>query len=118
MNEARALDDIPVAHHFAGGIYAKEAHIPAGYVLVQHKHKYEHLSILASGSAIVARENESQQYEGPAVLTIAAGAHHSVTALTDCAWYCVHATSSMNDIDDVLILPADMDEMRRMAGMR
>ena len=39
-----------IKHHFSAGVYAKEARIPAGQVLVQHKHKFSHLSILACGS--------------------------------------------------------------------
>ena len=39
-----------INHHFSAGVYAKETLIPAGHVLVQHKHKFSHLSILASGS--------------------------------------------------------------------
>jgi len=39
-----------IEHHFSAGVYAKETRIPAGNVLVQHKHKHDHLSILASGS--------------------------------------------------------------------
>ena len=42
-----------IEHHFGGGVYAKETIIPAGVMLQQHAHTYDHLSILASGKASV-----------------------------------------------------------------
>ena len=39
-----------IQHHFGGGVYAKETFIPAGKWLVQHIHKFDHLSVLAQGS--------------------------------------------------------------------
>ena len=38
-----------IKHHFSDHLYAKECFIPAGSILVQHKHEYDHLSILAKG---------------------------------------------------------------------
>jgi quercetin dioxygenase-like cupin family protein len=85
-----------IQHHFGGGVYAKETRIPAGYLAVQHKHKFDHLSVLASGAVEVIVDGESTEYTAPACLTIAAGKEHSVLALTDVVWYCIHAT----DCDD------------------
>lgn len=109
------LDEIPVAHYFCGGTYAKETRIPAGHVLVQHKHHFDHLSILASGNAVVSAGDQSQAYEGPTVLKIKAGMHHGVKALTDCVWYCMHATDVADD--DTLVTDADEAEMRRLASV-
>ena len=94
-----------IEHHFGAGVYAKETRIPAGYVLVQHKHKHDHLSILASGSAEVTVDGETTVHTGPACLTIVADKHHGVKALTDVVWYCVHATdcTDIEKIDEVLI---------------
>ena len=86
------LDDIDIKHHFAGGVYAKETRIPAGVTLTQHVHKYDHLSILSSGTAVVMVDGVSTPYTGPRFLNIVAGKAHSVTAVTDVLWFCVHAT--------------------------
>ena len=83
---------VDLQHHFGGGVYAKETHIPAGVMLSQHIHPFDHLSILASGRAVVQDGEISQEVAGPACLTIRAGVSHSVTAVTDVVWFCVHAT--------------------------
>ena len=81
-----------ITHHFSSGVYAKQVDIPEGVTLQQHVHEFDHLSILASGEAIVLREDESIRFRGPVAITIEAGVQHSVVALTDCVWFCIHAT--------------------------
>ena len=98
---------IGIHHIFGGGVYAKETRIPAGQVLVQHKHKYDHLSILASGSIILDVEGVQVPITGPHCLTVEAGKHHGVKALTDVVWYCLHA-SDVADDDAVIADPADI----------
>ena len=92
-------------HHFSHGLYAKESVIPAGQMLMQHKHNYSHLSILAMGKVIVCVDEETSIVEGPACIEIAAGKHHAVKALTDCVWFCIHATDETDPskVDEVLI---------------
>ena len=106
-----------IHHHFSSGVYAKETRIPAGYVLVQHAHKHDHLSILASGSVEMVVDGVRSVIEAPACLTIAAGKHHGVKSLTDVVWYCVHATDCTDEdnIDEVLIVPSNVEEMQKLA---
>lgn len=96
---------VEIVHHFGGGVYAKETLIPAGTTLAQHVHKHDHLSILARGYALVTVDGKSTELRGPACLTIAAGKSHEVQALTDVAWYCVHATEETDPakVDQTLI---------------
>lgn len=106
-----------IHHHFSSGMYAKETRIPAGYVLVQHAHKHDHLSILASGSVEMAVDGVKSIVHAPACLTIAAGKHHGIKSITDVVWYCVHATdcTDENNIDEVLIEAGNIDEMKELA---
>ena len=106
-----------IHHHFSAGVYAKETRIPAGYVLVQHAHKHDHLSILASGSVELAVDGVKSIVHAPACLTIAAGKHHGIKSITDVVWYCVHATdcTDQDEIDEVLIESGDMEEMKELA---
>ena len=99
--KARAFDaGFPAAnvrHHFVGqdqekGVYAKELHIPAGYHLVSHAHVYDHLSILAAGRVRLSVDGITRELTGPVALTIKAGAAHTVRALTDAVWFCIHPT--------------------------
>ena len=113
--------DPALVHHFSSGVYAKETRIPKGRVLVQHKHHYDHLSILASGTVELEVDGERQTITGPACLTIEAHKHHGVKALTDAVWFCIHATdiSDPEQVDKVLIADSSQVEMQAMAeGMR
>ena len=83
---------IGVAHHFVGGLYAKETHIPAGEVVCQHIHPFDHLSALMSGTADVECEGVVTRHHAPELMTIEAGKTHSVRAITDVIWLCLHAT--------------------------
>jgi len=107
-----------IHHHFSSGVYAKETRIPAGYVLVQHAHKHDHLSILASGSVEMLVDGVRSVVHAPACLTIAAGKHHGVKSLTDVVWYCIHATdcTDENEVDEVLIVPSNVEEMQELAS--
>ena len=106
-----------INHHFSAGVYAKETRIPAGHVLVQHKHKFSHLSILASGSIELMVDGERKSIHAPACLTIEADKHHGVKSLTDVVWYCIHATecTDMDEIDEVLIVPGDVAQAQKLA---
>ena len=106
-----------INHYFSAGVYAKETLIPAGHVLVQHKHKFSHLSILASGSIELMVEGERKIIHAPACLTIEADKHHGVKSLTDVVWYCIHATecTDMDEIDEVLIVPSDVAQAQKLA---
>lgn len=94
-----------IAHHFGGGVYAKETRVSVGQVLVQHKHEHAHLSILACGTVEVLVDGKRSILTGPACLTIEAEKHHGIRALTDVVWYCIHATdcTDATEVDQVLI---------------
>jgi quercetin dioxygenase-like cupin family protein len=94
-----------IEHHFGGGVYAKETRIPAGFILVQHKHTFDHLSIVGSGIVQVTSDGVTSTVTAPACLTIKAGTEHRVHAITDAVWYCVHATDCTDPekVDELLI---------------
>jgi quercetin dioxygenase-like cupin family protein len=94
-----------IAHHFSDGLYAKETHIAAGEMLMQHKHEYSHLSVLAKGKVVVVKDGDIQIVEAPACIEIVAGENHGVKAITDVVWFCIHATDEKDPskVDEVLI---------------
>lgn len=106
-----------IHHHFSSGVYAKETRIPEGYVLVQHAHRHDHLSILASGSVEMVVDEVKSIIHAPACLTIPAGKHHGIKSLTDVVWYCVHASdcTDQNEIDELLVEPANEKQMQELA---
>ncbi len=105
-----------VSHHFGGGVYVKEVHVPRGYVLAQHRHAFEHLSYLALGSVELTVEGAVTVIVAPACLTIPAEKHHTIKALTDSTWLCIHATAEVDPdaVDGALVLPPTED-MRALA---
>lgn len=95
---------VEIVHHFVGGLYCKETHIPAGVELTQHVHPFDHLSVLAKGKVAVLVDGVESIYQAPAFLTIKGGSAHKVTALTDVTWGCLHATdcTDPDKVDEVL----------------
>lgn len=81
-----------VTHHFSSGVYAKEIYVPAGRMLIQHRHTHDHMSILASGQVIVQLGDRKREYTAPAVINIPAGLSHSISSIQDSVWYCIHHT--------------------------
>jgi len=98
--------DLGIQHHFSSGVYAKQMLLPKGYFAVSHAHKYDHLSILASGKVIVTTDDSEHTYIAPACITIEKHKNHSVAALEDAVWFCIHATEETDEskVDDVLIM--------------
>ena len=94
-----------IVHHFSDGLYAKETHIKAGQMLMQHKHTYSHLSILASGRVVVVKNDKTEIIDAPACIEIKAEENHGIKALTDVVWYCIHATDEKDSskVAEVLI---------------
>ena len=54
---------------------------------------------------MVLQGEELLIFEAPACLEIKAGVIHGVKAITDCVWFCIHATTETdpNKVDEVLI---------------
>jgi quercetin dioxygenase-like cupin family protein len=97
--------DLGIVHNFSDGLYAKQMFIPKGYTVGQHKHKFSHLSILAKGKVIVKTDDFEKEYTAPSCLEIKQGINHTIEALEDSVWFCIHATNETNidKIDKVLI---------------
>lgn len=90
-----------VKHHRNGGIYTKECHLPVGYWFAQHRHSFDHQSVLVSGTAIVEVDGEQTEHTGPTILNIKAKKTHTIIPLTPVVWLCQHVTACTDpeDID-------------------
>lgn len=97
--------DLHIQHHFSSGVYARQMYLPAGHVAQSHKHRFDHLSVLAQGEVLLEVAGVSTRYQAPACITIAAHAVHTITAIHDTVWFCIHATSEtdVEQIDHSLI---------------
>tara|TARA_R110000868_G_scaffold143298_1_gene361344 strand:- start:4152 stop:4487 length:336 start_codon:yes stop_codon:yes gene_type:complete len=94
-----------ISHHFAGGVYAKELVIPAGFWLKSHRHVYDHISVLASGTVRLTIRGETHEMVGPRTIIVPAWADHEIEAVTTAVWLCIHATSAADPdtVDETLI---------------
>lgn len=94
-----------IKHHFSSGVYAREMTLPKDHYVMSHKHKYDHMSILASGEALVEVNGIKKFYIGPACIEIKAGVEHKITALENIVWFCIHSTEEkdIHKLDEVLI---------------
>lgn len=103
--QEQRMIDLNIKHHFSDGVYAKQMALPKGHFALSHKHNYSHLSILASGVAVVEVDGVEATYIAPACIEIKAHAEHKITALENVVWYYVHATNEtdVSKIDEVLI---------------
>jgi len=94
-----------ISHHFSDGLYAKEMRFTAGTAILKHTHEFSHLSILAKGKVAVMKGAFVEVIEAPACIEIQAGVTHGVKAITDCVWFCIHATDEKDPskVDEILI---------------
>lgn len=68
-----------------------------GETIGGHKHKYDHMSLLAVGKVMVEVDGITKELEAPTFLVIPKGKIHNITALTDdVLWYCVFAHRDVN----------------------
>ena len=99
------IGEIKTQHHKIGGVYARQMELPKGWYAESHKHKFGHMSILSQGVAIVSVNGEKTTYTAPTVVEIKAGHTHSIEALEDTVWFCIHSTDTLQDgsLEPILI---------------
>ena len=94
-----------ITHHFSDGLYAKETFVPSGMALLKHTHDFSHLSILAKGRVAVMKGDSIEIIHAPACIEIKANTIHGIKAISDCVWFCIHATDEKDSskVDEILI---------------
>jgi quercetin dioxygenase-like cupin family protein len=102
------MDGVDISHHWVEEeVYHKRTRIKAGHKLVQHVHPWDHASALVSGTVLLEVDGERREITGPDMLLICAGKEHSVTALTDVVWHCIHITDDTDPetVDQSILTP-------------
>lgn len=101
--------ELPVFHHFADKLYARELHIPADTALVGKVHRTTHINILAQGRIVIVTEDGGrQELEAPQVLVTGPGTKRVGYTLTDTVWITVHGTeeTDLEKLEHQLIAPS------------
>lgn len=95
-----------VEHFFSDGVYSRKMVIPKNVTVPTHKHKFNHLSILASGKVQVTVDGKTKEYVGPSQIEIERDQVHTIYAFEESVWFCIHATdvTDPDEIDHELIL--------------
>jgi quercetin dioxygenase-like cupin family protein len=92
--------ECPVNHAFAPDIYVREIFMPAGTVVIGHKHLTEHFNVILKGKCRVIIGDVVQELTAPCTFVSAAGAQKIVNVLEDCIWQTIHSnTDNERDID-------------------
>lgn len=97
-----------VTHHFLpnGVIYAKEIQLLAGEYVVKHTHDYDHFGVLTRGHVVLLVAGEPGRLVLPGPPTVVqAGREHTIRALIDSTWLCIHHTDVKDPerVDDTLV---------------
>lgn len=93
-------DDVEI--HIADDVFVKQMLIKrAGTLIPQHSHKYEHLSMLATGSVRVWKDDQLLgDFVAPTGIMIAAHAKHMFLSLEpDTIVYCIHNVTRADAIE-------------------
>jgi quercetin dioxygenase-like cupin family protein len=86
--------DYKIEHFFSDNLYVRKMELERGHASFTHKHVYDHLSILAKGSACVTVDGVMTEYVAPAVIEIKKNQVHGIYAIEDLVWYCIHSTDA------------------------
>ena len=92
-------------------LFAKQMHFAkAGDREDGHKHEFDHLTLLASGSIRLTVEGKSTEFKAPHMIYIRADKNHELVALEDnTVAYCIHALRDGDGVGDI-IDPASIPE--------
>jgi quercetin dioxygenase-like cupin family protein len=75
---------------FADQVAAKRHVLNTGDIVGKHTHDYSHLSIVGYGSVRVTTPKSSRVYDAGDCIVVDAGIEHTITALEDAVWFCIH----------------------------
>jgi len=86
--------EVPIRHYFVNGMYAREAFIPKGAVLLGAVHMHDHINICSKGDISVVTEFGVQRVQAPATIIGKPGTKRAGFAHEDTVWVTLHATNA------------------------
>ena len=101
--------DCPLTHYFTPGVYCREIFMPAGSMVIGHKHKTEHMNIVLSGLANVSINGIVQEIKAPFSFKSGVGDRKVLMILEDMRWMTVHPTDE-TDLDKLMDLLIEKSE--------
>lgn len=95
------LIEIDVRHHFGGGVYIREALIPAGSMMVGKMHRTETMNFLVSGTLRMVTAEGTRDITGPYIFTSPGMNKKAAVSLTDAVFLTIHP-SEEKDPDEIV----------------
>jgi len=96
------LEDFPVTHHFAPGVYGREMLIPKDGTIVGKIHRHAHLNVVVRGHARVSTEFGAREVRGGDVFVSQPGTKRAVHAIEDTVWITIHPNATdTQDLDKI-----------------
>lgn len=97
-------------------LYSRMMHFKkSGDIEYGHKHPFDHLTLLASGSIKITADGVESTFQAPHMIYIHKNKNHELVALEDnTVAYCIHALRNGNGVDDILdpsMIPAGVSPM-------
>jgi hypothetical protein len=90
--------ECPVMHHFGPGVYIREVSMPAGTLVLGHKHRYAHMNILVKGRLkFLCEDGVVREFAAPMVMTGNPGRKLALI-LEDTVWQNIYATEVTNPV--------------------
>ena len=97
--------ECPVVHHFGPGVYIREVRMPAGALVLGHKHRYGHTNILVKGRLkFLCEDGVVREFAAPMVMPGIPGRKLALI-LEDTIWQNVYATEVTDPValEDILL---------------
>jgi len=85
-------EEVPIIHHFAPGIYIREARFNAGDFVIGHKHRCPHLNVMLDGKLTMANGLE---VTAPTMF-VGGPTRKAAVMHTDCVWLNIYATDEQD----------------------
>ena len=106
----------PLTHHFGAGVYIREIFIPAGTIVVGHRHKGPGMNILMMGTLrVIDGSGMARTIQAPAVFVAPPGSK-VLFALEDSVFQNVHPTdeTDLEKFEELFIEKSETPELQRV----
>lgn len=118
IGESGAAVELPVQHHFARGVYARELFIPKGTVLVGKIHKFSQINVVTRGEISVLTDTGIRRVRAGEVIVSGPGTKRAGYAHEDTVWLTIHGTheTDLERLEDELIA-ANFEEFDKLCAV-
>lgn len=82
--------ECPVTNHFAPHVYLREIFMPAGAIIIGHKHRTRHFNVVLSGRATVMMDGVIHDIVAPCIFVSEPGVRKVLHIVEDMRWATVH----------------------------